>query len=308
MLSLIGNTPIIKLRNLDTKHNIFAKCEWLNPTGSIKDRVAKYILEKLTERKEIQARQAIIEASSGNMGTSLAAIGKLYNHPVHITCPEKTGSMKRAMIESFGANLSICKNTSDHQNPEFYLNKAKMIANETNGILINQYDNKLNTQCHYETTGQEIVDYFLEQNVDIDYFITVGGSGGTITGCARKIKEIYPKTKVIMPDPKGSIYYDIFYNGKPNPQNIYSYKVEGPGNPVFCKSMNLKYIDEIIQFTDEQAINGCLELANEQGIYAGHSSGANYFIAKNLLNLIPQDNSYNILIMILDSGMKYTFY
>ncbi|MED7789330.1 cysteine synthase family protein [Francisella sp. 19X1-34] len=308
MLSLIGNTPIIKLKNPHTKHNIFAKCEWLNPTGSIKDRVAKYILENLIKIKQIQPGQTIVEASSGNMGTSLAAIAKFYNHPVHITCPEKTGLMKRSMIKSFGANLTICKNTADHHDPDFYVNKAKAIAHETNGILINQYDNKLNTQCHYQTTGQEIVDYFIEKNINIDYFITVGGSGGTITGCSKKIKEIFPNAKTIMPDPKGSVYYDIFYNGKPNPKNIYSYKVEGPGNPVFCESMDLKYIDEVIQFTDQQAINGCHDLASEQGIYAGHSSGANYFAVKKLLNLIPNDDSYNILIMILDSGMKYTFY
>jgi cystathionine beta-synthase len=308
MLSLIGHTPIIKLKNLDTNHNVFAKCEWLNPTGSIKDRVAKYILENLIKNKQIRAKQTIVEASSGNMGTSLAAIGKLYNYPVHITCPEKTGSMKRSMIESFGANLTICKNTADHQDSDFYVNKAKSIADQTNGMLINQYDNKLNTQCHYETTGQEIVDFFIKKNISIDYFITVGGSGGTITGCSKKIKEIFPDAKTIMPDPKGSVYYDIFYNGKPNPKNIYSYKVEGPGNPVFCKSMDLNYIDEVIQFTDDEAIDGCHKLANEQGIYAGHSSGANYFILKKLLNLLPNDNSYNILIMILDTGMKYTFY
>ncbi|APD50245.1 PLP-dependent cysteine synthase family protein [Francisella hispaniensis] len=307
MLSLIGKTPIIKLKNTINNHNLYAKCEWLNPTGSIKDRVAKYILENLIKNKKIKAQQAIIEASSGNMGTSLAAIGKLYKHPVYIACPEKTGQLKREMIKSFGANLTICKNTSDHTDPNFYVNKAKEIAKDIDGILINQYDNQLNTECHYKTTGQEIVNYFLTQSFNIDYFITVGGSGGTISGCAKKIKEIYPQTKVIMPDPKGSVYYDIFYNGAPIKENIHSYKVEGPGNPVFCKSMKLSYIDEIIQFSDDQAIQGCLDLSNEQGIYAGHSSGANYFVAKKLIEKLPQHKSYNILIMVLDSGMKYTF-
>ncbi|EOA42206.1 cystathionine beta-synthase [Francisella tularensis subsp. tularensis 79201237] len=241
------------------------------------------------------------------MGTSLAAIGKLYKHPVYITCPEKTGQIKREMIKSFGANLTICKNTSDHTDPDFYVNKAKQLTEDLDGILVNQYDNLLNTECHYKTTGQEIVDYFLTQNVDIDYFITVGGSGGTITGCAKKIKEFFPKTQVIMPDPYGSVYYDIFYYGAPIKENIHSYKVEGPGNPVFCKSMDFAYIDEIIQFSDNQAIQACHELASEQGIYAGHSSGANYFIAKKLLEKLPQHQSYNILIMVLDSGMKYAF-
>ncbi|OIN83326.1 PLP-dependent cysteine synthase family protein [Francisella sp. TX07-6608] len=307
MLSLIGKTPIIKLKNTINNHNLYAKCEWLNLTGSIKDRVAKYILENLIKNRKIKPQQAIIEASSGNMGTSLAAIGKLYKHPVYITCPEKTGQIKREMIKSFGAKLTICKNTSDHTDPGFYVNKAKQLTEDLDGILVNQYDNLLNTECHYKTTGQEIVNYFLTQNVDIDYFITVGGSGGTITGCAKKIKEFFPKTQVIMPDPYGSVYYDIFYHGATIKENIHSYKVEGPGNPVFCKSMDLAYIDEIIQFSDSQAIQACHELASEQGIYAGHSSGANYFIAKKLLEKLPQHQSYNILIMILDSGMKYAF-
>lgn len=307
MLSLVGKTPIIKFKNEINHHNLYAKCEWLNPTGSIKDRVAKYIIQELISTNKLQPNQPIIEASSGNMGTSLAAIGKLYNHPVHITCPSKTGSIKRAMIENFGANLTICKNTSDSKNPNFYVNKAKSLVNQLNGILIDQYDNPLNTLCHYKTTGLEIVNHFLTQLLDIDYFITVGGSGGTITGCAKRIKEIFPKAKVIMPDPKGSVYYDIFYNGKTIQENIYSYKVEGPGNPVFCKSMDLAYIDEITQFTDNQAIQGCKDLADEQGIYAGHSSGANYFIAKKLIEKLPSNRKYNIVIMILDSGMKYSF-
>ncbi|OEZ33375.1 cystathionine beta-synthase [Francisella endosymbiont of Amblyomma maculatum] len=307
MLSLIGKTPIIKLKNTINNHNLYAKCEWLNPTGSIKDRVAKYILEDLIINKKISSKQAIVEASSGNMGTSLAAIGKLYGHPVYITCPAKTGKIKRTMIRSFSANLTICKNTADYNDKDFYVNKAKQIVKDISGILINQYDNQLNTECHYKTTGQEIVNYFLTQLFNIDYFITVGGSGGTITGCAKRIKEIYPQTKVIMPDPKGSVYYDIFHHGAPIQENIHSYKVEGPGNPVFCNSMDLSYIDEIIQFTDDQAIQGCHYLANEQGIYAGHSSGANYFVAKKLIEKLPQHQSYNILIMVLDSGMKYTF-
>ncbi|KEI35509.1 cystathionine beta-synthase [Francisella sp. W12-1067] len=307
MLSLIGNTPIIKLKAPNDKHHFFAKCEWLNPTGSIKDRVAKYIVQELTNSKQLKPNQAIVEASSGNMGTSLAALGKLYNHPVYITCPEKTGPTKRVMIEKLGAKLTVCKNTSDYKDPEFYVNRAKKIATEIDGILINQYDNKLNTLCHYETTGQEIVDFFTKNNLSLDYFITVGGSGGTITGCAKKIKEHFPDAKVIMPDPKGSVYYDIFNYGKPIQENIHSYKVEGPGNPVFCQSMDLSYIDEVIQFDDVQAFNSCNDLAKEQGIYAGHSSGANYLIANQLLKTLPLDRSYNILIMILDSGMKYTF-
>ena len=306
MLSLIGNTPIIKLK-LDTKHQVFAKCEFLNPTASIKDRVAKYIVEKLKSTNTLKPEQAIVECSSGNMGTSLAAVGQLYNHPVYITCPDKTGLVKRRMIEDFGANLTVCKNTTDCEDPEFYVNKAKQLAKDFNGIHINQYDNVLNTDCHYETTGLEIVNYFLENNLEIDYFITVGGSGGTVTGCAKRIKENFPNAKVIMPDPKGSVYYDIFYNGRVIKENIHGYKVEGPGNPTPCKSMDLQYIDRVIQFNDDDAFKACRLLAQDQGICGGHSSGANYFVVDKILSELPRDKSYNIVTMILDSGIKYNF-
>ncbi|QLE79591.1 cysteine synthase family protein [Francisella sp. Scap27] len=306
MIDIIGNTPIIKLKT-KSQHNLFAKCEWLNPTGSVKDRVAKYIINKLLESGEINSNTTLVEASSGNMGTSLAAIAKTLDISVHITCPAKTGLAKRKMIETFGAKLTICKNTADHKDKDFYVNKAREIANAPNTVFINQYDNPLNTECHYQTTGKEISDFFVTNQIDLDYFITVGGSGGTITGCSKKIKELSSTTKVIMPDPEGSVYYDIFNYGKVIEDNIHSYKVEGPGNPVFCKSMDLNYIDEIIQFTDEDALQGCHDLANEQGIYAGHSSGANYYIAKQLLNSLPKGKNYNVLIMILDSGLKYNF-
>ena len=212
------------------------------------------------------------------------------------------------LFTAFDVSLcSVVVESDSDFGSDFYVNKAKQIALNLNGVLINQYDNKLNTQCHYETTGQEIVDFFLQKQISIDYFITVGGSGGTITGCAKKIKEYFPKAKVIMPDPKGSVYYDLFHKKRIYQENIYSYKVEGPGNPIFCQSMDLSYIDDIIQFNDDEAISSCLSLAKEQSIYGGHSSGANYFIAKKIINDLPNDKSYNIVTMVLDSGMKYTF-
>lgn len=305
MHPLIGNTPIISLPT--AKHKLYGKCEWLNLTGSIKDRVAQYIIENAKKSKALQPQQWIVEASSGNMGTSLSAIGEMLGHPVHITCPEKTGIMKRNMIEYFGADLTICPNTTNGADPAFYVNQAKQIAYAKDAYLVNQYDNSLNTECHYHTTGQEIVDYFMENDLSLDYFITVGGSGGTITGCAKKIKMHFPLCQVIMPDPRGSIYYDLFHHGKIINENIYGYQVEGPGNPIFCQSMDLSYIDQVIQFDDQDAFRGCLDLAKKYGIYAGHSSGANFYIAEKIIADLNISTSKNILIMVLDNGMKYDF-
>lgn len=305
MKSLIGYTPIIKLDSGFNNINLYAKCEFVNPTGSIKDRVAQYIIETLTKNNVLRPKQLIVEASSGNMGTSLAALSKIYDHPVHITCPEKTGSIKRKMIQKFGAKLTVCPNVTDANNPNFYVNKACKIAEENEGYFVNQYDNTLNTECHYHTTGQEIVDYFTEQQLSLDYFITVGGSGGTVTGCAKKIKEHFAKTQVVMPDPFGSVYHDLFYHKKVVPENIKSYRVEGPGNSVFCQSMDLSVIDQVIQFSDEEAFAACDMLVQDHGVFVGHSSGANYHIAQKLMATLALENPINILILLPDSGVKY---
>ena len=134
MHPLIGNTPIISLP-ID-KHQLYAKCEWLNLTGSIKDRVAQYIIDKATASQALHPQQWLVEASSGNMGTSLSAIGNMLGHPVHITCPEKTGMMKRNMVKHFGAELTICPNTTNGNDPAFYVNQAKQIAQAKRPILL----------------------------------------------------------------------------------------------------------------------------------------------------------------------------
>ena len=302
-----NNTPIIKIDLGIEKVNIFAKCEYMSKTLSIKDRVAKYMLEQAYKSGKLKKGQNIVEASSGNMGASIAAIAREYNSNVHIVCPEKTSPLKRKMIESYGAKLTVVPNCSNSSSSQYYANVAKKIAKEENAYLVNQYDSILNRDCHYHTTGAEIVEYFTESKLNLDYFITVGGSGGTVTGCAKRIKESL-NTKVIMPDPVGSIYYDLFTKGKIIKENIRSYKVEGPGNPKMCTAMDLKYIDEVQQFTDEDAFNACNTLATQFGLLVGHSSGANFFIANKLAEKLKNENlkeEVNILILLADSGIKY---
>ncbi len=302
--SLIGHTPLIALGSTQSV-NVLAKAEWLNPTASIKDRVAAYIIEKKRADGSLAPGQPIVEASSGNMGTSLAAIGRAYGHPVHVTCPAKTGQMKRGMIQALGAELTICPDTTDGQSPDFYVNRAMAIAESVGGILINQYDNPLNPACHYDTTGAEIVEQCHKQGIVPDYLVTVGGSGGTISGVGKRLKEDFPDCQVIMPDPVGSVYYDLFYHGKIIPDNVKGYRTEGPGNPVFCQSMDFSVIDQVVQFDDAMAFDGCAQLAKDTGICAGHSSGANYAVVQELLKTLDLNKPATIITMILDSGMKY---
>ena len=305
MIDVIGNTPIYLLEKTATM-NLFAKLETYNPTHSIKDRVAYYILNKAHENGYLKAGQLIVECSSGNMGTSLAAIGRIMGHPVHITVPSKTGMIKRKMIELYGAKLTVCPNDIGENGQPSYVNVAQDIAIKHNGYFVNQYQNQLNTQCHYNTTAVEIVEYLKKNNINLDYFVTVGGSGGTITGIAKALKEYNKEIQIIMPDPKGSVYYDYYYHGQAIAENIYPYQSEGPGNSVFCSTMDLQYIDEVIRFNDDDVKKAMSNLALSYGICAGHSTGANYHIVEQLRKRKAK-KPLNVMFMVLDSGMKYMF-
>ncbi|MDA7742457.1 cysteine synthase family protein [Francisellaceae bacterium] len=299
-------SPIIKLKTEKPTINLYAKLAFLNLTGSIKDKVAAYMISQLKKEGKLKDGQLIVEASSGNMGAALAVYGRNEGHPVYITVPQKTGRLKIAAIQRLGAKVIVCPESIRENDPKNYVNTAKKIAREHGGYFINQYDNPLNEECHYFTTGLEIVEFCQSNKISLDYFITVGGSGGTITGSARRIKETYSRTKVIMPDPYGSIYHPFFKFKKIEEGQIHPYQVEGPGNPIFCKSMNLSLIDDIIQFSDEEAFEGCASLAKDQGIHGGHSAGANYHTALKLINSLPEGAQANILILIPDTGLKYS--
>lgn len=305
MKNLVGNTPIIELPSDNEQVRLYAKCEFLSVTASIKDRVAEYIIAHARRTGALKPGQCIVEASSGNMGTALSAMGRHWGHPVHITCPEKTGSAKRKAIQALGAELTICPNVTDAEDPAYYVRQAERIAATQNGFWINQFDNPLNPACHFETTGREIVEFFEAEQKTLDVFITVGGSGGTITGCARRIKKHFPNAKVVMPDPAGSVYHDLFYQGRVIPENVFSYVVEGPGNAVMCRSMDLSVVDKIVRFTDQEAFEGCEALAKRFGLLVGHSAGANYNVAQRVMQNLPLASATNILILLPDSGSKY---
>lgn len=303
---LIGHTPIVEFDSGHAHIRLLAKCEFTNPTGSIKDRVAQYIIDYHQQHHGLTPDTLLVEASSGNMGASLAFMAQQYGYRIHIVCPDKTGSTKRHTMQALGAQLTICPNTTDTDSPSFYVNKARQIAREQHGFYINQYDSTLNAQCHFETTGQEMVDYCHQHDIMPDYFITCGGSGGTITGCSRHLKQAFPHLKTIMPDPIGSIYYDLFYQKRIIPENVKAYQVEGPGNPRLCNAMDLSSIDQVMQFVDTDALAAMNQLATEQGILGGHSAAANYLIAKRLIKSLSENKQpTTILTLIPDTGMKY---
>ena len=243
----------------------------------------------------------IIEATSGNTGAALAMIASMKVYSVILTTPGKTSPEKIAVMRSYGADVRVCPAAAKEGDPENYITLAKAIHQQTpNSFMLNQYNNPANIAAHYASTGPEIWE---QMEGKVDYLIACGSSGGTITGVGRYLKERNPALKVIMPDPIGSIYYSYFKTKKMNPDHIKPYKTEGVGKDFICDCMDFSILDDVIQFTDEDAFSSVKKLALEEGILAGGSSGAALFAANQLASQLTEPA--HIVVIFPDSGLKY---
>ncbi|MCK4473688.1 PLP-dependent cysteine synthase family protein [Candidatus Parcubacteria bacterium] len=283
ILDTIGKTPLVKVGS-----NIFAKLEGFNPTGSIKDRIVLAMLEKAEKQGILTKDKTIIEPTSGNTGISLAMLGAIKGYKVKIVMPKSMNIMKRKMIEFFNGEIILIKD-EDWRDNAIKFTKKLVKENEQGLVMLNQYENEENVKVHYETTAQEILDQMGEKcsRPLIDYFIAGIGTGGTITGIGKRLKEKYPKIKIIgiMPK-KGS---DI--------EGLKSLK-EGYTPPI----LDLKIIDKIYEVDGKDALVWQKKLAKEYGIFVGVSSGAAMFIAQKIGKEIPQGN---IITIFPDRGEKY---
>ena len=304
VLDLIGNTPIIKLAkfNPELKFNLYAKCEMFNPSLSIKDRIVVSIIKDLEEKRTLKPGCTIIEASSGNTGSSLAMVAAVLGYKAIITVPEKASQEKIRAMLSFGAEVFVCPSGVRHDSPEHYINKAKQLASGLTGsILLGQYENQLNVQTHYEKTAREI---WQQMEGKIDYLIATASSGGTITGIAKYFKERNSDVKVIMPDPVGSVFYHHYH--QQNETQLIPYLVEGAGKDQICSIHDFNYIDDVQQFTDEEAFSAVRKLARTEGILAGGSSGGVLSVAEKLNEGFSSKNTdINVVLILPDSGFKY---
>ena len=287
-INTIGNTPMIKI-NYEYKGKnryIYVKLEYYNLTGSIKDRVAYYIIRNAIERGELKENMAIIEATSGNTGISLAAIGAFYNHPVYIFMPDWVSREREKLMKGFGANVRLFSK----KDGGFLrcVEEAKKMANDENGFLANQFSNKDNILAHFETTAEEII----KQLPEVVYgFVSGVGTGGTLMGIGKRLKEVVSgfKTVAIEPDKM-----PLMSKGK----IIKEHKIEGIGDEFIPKLIDKKEIDDIILINDEDAINMSRILARELGLGVGISSGANLIgsilfaekIEKPVVTVFPDDN------------------
>jgi cystathionine beta-synthase len=297
----VGNTPLLKLSKISsgTPTNIYAKLEFLNPAGSVKDRMARYLVEDAERRGILKPGGTIVENSSGNTGAALAMIAAVKGYRCIITMPDKMSDEKQNLIKAFGAEVIITPTDVPADSEQSYYSVARRLAKEIPGAFYpDQYNNPMNIEAHYQTTGPEIWD---QTTGKIDIFVAGIGTGGTLSGVGRFLKEKNPSIQVIAVDPEGSVFYHYFKTGQLPDTHLY--KVEGIGEDYLVKAVDFEVIDDIIRVNDRNSFVTARRLSREEGIFAGGSSGSAVWVALEVAR--RQSETKNIVVILPDSGSRY---
>lgn len=301
VLDRIGNTPLISLEKIadGTNRVIYAKAEMLNPGGSIKDRLARMLIESAENDGSLRPGGTVIEVTSGNTGIAVAWICASKGYRARIVMSDKNSREKRDMMELFGAELTLTPHTAKPDEPESNYKTAERLAAELpNSIYLDQYNNPGNIECHYSTTGPEIWE---QTSGEIDCFIAGAGTGGTVSGVGRYLKEKNPAIRIVAVDSIGSIFKTYFETGELIEAN--HYEVEGIGSDRMVAAMDFDVVDRFIAISDKQAFITTRELARTEGITCGGSSGAVIAAARQILRDDP-DIRFPVVIL-ADSGNRY---
>lgn len=299
---LIGNTPMIKIKTKFNNKivNVYAKLEYYNYTGSIKDRLANYIILESKKKNLLKENQPIIEATSGNTGISFSALGALYNHPVHIFMPDWVSLERVKIMKQYGAIVHLV--SKEEGGFLEAIRRADLLSKEINGFRPDQFSNYQNVLAHYNSTGKEIV----KQIKNIDAFITGIGTGGTLMGIAKRLKENNPKVSIFAMEPKNMTL--LSKNKK-----IGSHKIEGVGDEFIPEIVDKNLIEKVITISDEDALNMTKLLSKELGLGVGISSGANFLASlltgkKNVVTIFADDiKKYLSTDLVLDNDYKTSY-
>jgi cystathionine beta-synthase len=301
ILEVIGNTPLIRLNNINKglKPQIFAKMESYNPGGSVKDRIGISMIEAAEASGDLKPGGTIIEATSGNTGIGLALAAAVKGYKCIFVVTDKVSFEKINYLKAVGGNVIVVSNAVGADHPDYYINVAKKINKETpNSIFMYQYSNTANPQIHYETTGPEIWD---QTDGKITHFVSGVGTGGTISGVGRFLKEKNKNIKVIGADPFGSIFNHYKKTGEIISGN--PYLVEGIGQDCIPQNVHMQYIDEIINVSDMDSFHYARMLSKEEGIFSGGSTGT--IVNAALKVAAGLDENAVIVFIVCDTGERY---
>ncbi len=301
ILETIGKTPLVKLNKLskNLRPQIFAKLESFNPGGSVKDRIGIAMLEAAEKNNEIKPGGTIIEATSGNTGIGLALACVVKGYRCTFVVTDKVSTEKINYLKALGADVIVVSNAVKHDSKDYYVNVAKQIAaNTPNSIFMYQYSNPANPEVHYRTTGPEI---WNETDGKITHFISSIGTGGTISGVGKYLKEKNKNIKIIAGDPYGSIFKE--YKDSEKLTEGAPYLVEGIGQDCLPSNVHFQYIDEIINVTDFDSFSNARLLTKEEGIFCGGSTGTNVYTALQVAKDLTENDV--LVFIVCDTGERY---
>ncbi len=296
----VGNTPIVKLNKVTegVAADIYVKCEYLNPMGSHKDRVARNMIQE-AESRGLKPGGTLVEATSGNTGAALAMMAAVKGYKCIFIMPDKMSQEKVSTLRALGARVVLCPTAVEPEDPRSYYSVSKRIANETpNAFYANQYHNPDNPAAHYKSTGPEIWE---QCGPELDVLVAGLGTGGTISGTGKFLKERNPNVRLVGVDPVGSMYYDFIKDKRIT--KPFSYKVEGIGEDFFPSTINMDIIDEVVRVDDRECFLMTRDLVRMEGLFVGGSCGA--AVAGAIKYAKASGRKENILVMLADGASKY---
>ncbi len=301
ILEAVGNTPLIRLSKISEGYKplLLAKLENFNPGGSVKDRIGLAMVEDAEERGLLKPGGTIIEPTSGNTGVGLAMVAALKGYSCIFTIPDKMSQEKIDLLKAFGARVVVCPTAVPPDSPRSYYKVAERLQKETpNSFIPQQYFNPKNPEAHYLTTGPEIWE---ATDGKVTHFVCGMGTGGTISGAGRYLKEMNPDAVVVGVDPLGSVLADYFRSGEMVTPQIY--KVEGIGEDIIPGTTQFDYIDEIVKVDDRESFHFTRRLAREEGILVGGSSGAALAAALKVSKELSEEDV--VVVLLADTGERY---
>ena len=305
VLQLIGDTPLVKLNNITSsfKGNFYAKLESFNPGHSSKDRIALFIIEEAERKGIIKPGDTIIETTSGNTGFSIAMISIIKGYDCILAVSSKSSSDKIDMLKTMGAKVYVCPANVSADDPRSYYEVAKRLHQEIKGsVYINQYFNDLNIEAHYKTTGPEI---WTQTKGKITHLVACSGTGGTISGVSKFLKEKNPNIKILGVDAYGSVLKKYHETKELDTDEIYPYRIEGLGKNLIPTATDFDSIDFFIKVTDEDSAHTAREVTKSEGLFVGYTSGAAMQAVKQLNAMGEFDKDSVVVVIFPDHGSRY---